>query len=211
MSKLHFIVAGMAAGAISAYSFALIHALLISDIWFSLPLLLAAGAICGLCLGWTYGLLFEAPSIRTWMQFNALYVGMFVLLGVASVLIFEPVTTLAAVMAVNEPPGDLFNQAMPLTILSTLLMAAIIGKLYARKWVHYAATLLTCAVLVALLGLNVSVIGLIAIPRSASYLILELAGLILSLNLVFAVVFALLEWKTFFGSISRVHLPAEKH
>ena len=182
MSVLRSMRTGMVAGAISAFSFALIHALLISNIWFSLPALLVAGAICGLCLGWTYGLLFEAPSVHTWLQYNALYVGMFIVIGCLSVLIFQPVTTLAAVMASDAPPGDLFRQAMPITIVSTFIMAAIIGRLYARTWIHYAAILLTCAVLVLLLGLNVSVIGLIAIPRSSLYLILELAGLILALN-----------------------------
>jgi hypothetical protein len=136
---------------------------------------------------------------------------MFVLLGCASVLLFQPVTTLAAVMAVPEPPGELFQQAMPLTILSTILMAAVIAKLFARIWLHVAAILLTCAVLVSLLGLNVSVIGLIDIPRSASYLILELAGLILSLNGVFVAIFAVLEWKTFIGRAARLRLPALKN
>jgi hypothetical protein len=74
-------LSGTVAGAISAFSFALIHDLLISDIWFSLPALLAAGAICGFCLGWTYGLLFKAPSIHSWLQYNALYVGMLALIG----------------------------------------------------------------------------------------------------------------------------------
>lgn len=201
---------GIVAGAISAYSFALIHGTLISDIWFSLPILLLAGAICGLCLGWTYGLLFEAPSIRAWLQLNALYVGMFVLIGVVSVIVFEPVTTIASLMVLDGPPTYLFRQAMPMTIASTIVMAAIIGRLYARTWVHYAAILLTCAVLVSLLGLNVSVIGLISIPRSGIYLIFELVGLILALDMVFAVVFAALQWKSFFSGTFRFNLHAEK-
>jgi hypothetical protein len=210
MRILHFSIAGALAGAISAYSFALIHGFFISDIWFSLPVLLVAGAICGLCLGWTYGLLFEAPSLHTWLQYNALYVGMFVLLGCVSVLVYEPVTTLAAVMASNSPPGYLFKQALPVTIVSTILMAAIIGRLYARSLAQNAAVLLTCAVLVLLLGLNVSVIGLISIPRSSTYLIGELAGLILALNVVFAVVFVALEWKTFFGDAKHLLLLVGK-
>ena len=207
MSNVRCICTGTVAGAISAYSFALIHGALISDIWFSLPILLVAGAICGLCLGLTYGLLFKETSICGWIQYNALYVGMFVLIGVVSVVVFEPVTTLAAVMASDTPPDYLFKLAMPLTIVSTIIMAAIIGRLYARTWVHYAAILLTCVVLVSLLGLNVSVIGLISIPRSSVYLIVELVGLILALNLVFAVVFIGLNWKVFFKGVNRLRLP----
>ena len=151
MSIFRFVITGILAGAISAYCFALIHGFFISNIWFSLPVLLVAGAICGLCLGWTYRLLFEAPSIHTWLQYNALYVGMFVLIGCLSVLVYQPVTTLAAVMASDAPPDYLFKQAMPVTIVSTIIMAAIIGRLYARTLAHYAAVLLTSAVLVILL------------------------------------------------------------
>ena len=210
MSIFRFVITGILAGAISAYCFALIHGFFISNIWFSLPVLLVAGAICGLCLGWTYGLLFEAPSIHTWLQYNALYVGMFILIGCVSVLVYEPVTTLAAVMASNSPPDYLFKMALPVTIVSTILMAAIIGRLYAQSLAHYAAVLLTCAVLVILLGLNVSVIGLISIPHSSVYLIGELAGLILALNLVFAIVFVGLEWKYFHSGVNHHHLSARK-
>lgn len=211
MGVLHSILSGIVAGAVSAFGFALIHAIFISDIWFSLPILLAAGAICGFCLGWTYGLLFKAPSIHSWLTYNALYVGMFVLIGCMSILIFKPVTTLAIVMASDGPPNFLFAQEMPVIIASTIAMTAIISKLYARTWAHIGAILLTCTVLVILLGLNVSAIGLIAIPRSSLYLVIELAGLILSLNAVFAAVFAGLEWKVFFSGNYRPRLLTGKH
>jgi hypothetical protein len=201
----------MIAGAVSAYSFALIHGAFISDIWFSLPALLIAGAICGLCLGWTYGLLFKKPSLSTWLQFNALFVGMFVLIGFISVLVFEPVTTLAAVMASDALPDDLILKGLPVTILSPIVMTVVIGRFFARTWTHYAAILLTCAVLVLLLGLNVAAIGLISIPRSSVYLVAELAGLILSLNVVFTVVFTVLTLNSFFGVIHRLRLPIGKH
>jgi hypothetical protein len=197
LNSIRFLRSGLFAGAISAFSFAIIHDLFISNIWDSLPVMLVAGALCGLCLGWTYGLLFEAPSIPSWLQYNALYVGMFVLIGGVSVLVFEPVTTISVLIASNSPPDHLFKQAMPMTIISTILMAAIIIRLYARTLAHYVSILLTCTVLVVLLGLNVSVIGLVDVPRSSIYLIVELFGLILALNAVFAVVFAGLEWKSF--------------
>jgi hypothetical protein len=210
MSIFRFMRSGALAGAASAFSFALIHDIFISDIWFSLPVMLAAGAACGLCLGWTYGLLFQAASIRTWLVYNALYVGMFALIGAVSVLVYEPVTTIGALMVLNGPPDDLIRQAMPVTIVSTILMVAVIGRLYARTWAQYAAILLTSALLVLLLGLNVSVIGLISIPRSSLYLIGELLGLILALNLVFAAGFAGLEWRSFFSTSKRLPLPIGK-
>jgi hypothetical protein len=48
-------------------------------------------------------------------------------------------------------------------------------------------------VLVLSLGLNVSAIGLVDIPRGSLYLIMELFGLIVALNGVYAVVFVALE------------------
>jgi hypothetical protein len=197
MNSLRFLRSGLIAGAISAFSFTIIHDLFISNIWHSLPVMLMAGAICGLCLGWTYGLLFKAPSLKSWLKYNALYVSMFALIGGVSVLVFEPVATIPALVAANSPPDDLIKQAMPMTIISTLLMAAVLIKLYARTWLHYGSILLTCCVLVLLLGLNVSVIGLVEFPRSSIFLIVEMFGLIIALNAVFAVVLAGLEWKNF--------------
>jgi hypothetical protein len=121
---------------------------------------------------------------------------MFVLLGIASVMLYQPVTTLAAVVAANEPPGELFAQAMPMTVLFTMGASALVGRLCGRSWVHYGAILLTCTVLVLLLGLNVSAIGLVDVPSDSLYLVAELFGLILALNVVYAALFMALERKS---------------
>ncbi len=190
---------GAIAGAASTVVFAAVHALFISDIWWSLLLMMAAGGVCGLCLGWSYRLLFDPPEASSWLRYNMLYVAMFALLGLLSVLLYEPVTTLAAVVAANEPPSDLFGQAMPMTVLFTLASAILLGKLYGRRWSHYGAILLTCIILVLLLGLNVSAIGLVDVPRDSLYLIFELFGLIFVLNAVYAVLFIALERKSLLG------------
>jgi hypothetical protein len=203
MVRYPFILAGIIAGAVSAYCFALIHRALISDIGFSLLALLVAGAICGLCIGWTYGILFQQPSVATWLKYNALYDGMFLLLGGASVLLLDPVITLADLMTYDGLPEFLIRLELPVVIVSTLLMTAVIGRLYARTWQHYGGIFITCAVLVLLLGLNVSAMGLIEIPRNSLYLVLEVAGLILVLNLVFVVVFMGLSWNYFFKGAYR--------
>ena len=184
---------GAAAGAVSAFVFAIIHDLFISDIWFSLIALVAAGAVCGLCLGWSYALLVAAPSLGGWLGYNLLYLAMFLLLGAASVLVYEPVTTLSAVIAANAPPDELIRQAMPMTAAFTLGTALLVSLLYPKSWRRLGAILLTCTVLVLLLGLNVSAIGLVDMPRSSLYLILELFGLIVALIGVYAVVFVALE------------------
>jgi hypothetical protein len=52
-----------------------------------------------------------------------------------------------------------------------------------------------------LLGLNVSVIGLVSIPRSSVSIIAELFGLIVALNIVYVLVFIGLERKTLHRSL----------
>lgn len=124
-----------------------------------------------------------------------LYVFMFALLGAASVFVYEPVTTIAALIEANEPPNQLFGQALPMTIVFTLGTSILVSLLYGRRWKHFGAILMTCSVLVMLLGLNVSVIGLVFIPSGSIYLVAELFGLILAINLVYVAVFFVLELK----------------
>lgn len=181
------------AGAVSALAFTVIHDIFISDIWFSLVPMLAAGALCGLCIGWSYALLVRELSAGSWLRYNLLYVAMFALLGALSVLAFEPVTTMAAVVSANGPPDALIGQALPLTAAFTLGMAILVTLLYRAGWKRFGAVLLTCVTLVLLLGLNVSVIGLVDIPRGSLYLVAEMFGLIVVLNAVYVVVFLALQ------------------
>lgn len=184
---------GAIAGAASALAFAAIHHLLISDIWFSLLAMMVAGAACGLVLAWSYALLIEVPSTSRWLRYNATYVALFLLLGAASVIAFEPETTIAALVEANEPPGELIGQALPMTGLFTFGAAGLVTWLFGRNWRQLGPVLLTCAVLVLLLGLNVSVIGLVEVPRSSLYLIVELYGLIVALDVAYVGVFVVLE------------------
>ncbi len=188
-----FMRTGAVAGAGSSVAFALVHALFISQIWFSLPMLLAAGGVCGFCLGWTFGLLFEQPSLGSWFRYNALFVGLLALIAVVSELVYEPVITLAEVLA--GPPGHLYLRALPVTILTTLAISAIVYKLYGRTTVQFAAILITSSVLVLFLGLNVSLMGLVSVPTESLYLVAENFGLILALGFIYFVVFAGLEWR----------------
>ena len=193
VSPSRFAISGAIAGATSAFIFTVIHYILISDIWFSLAIMLVAGAVCGACLSWSYSLTVDAPSLRSWGAYNLIYDAMFVVLGVVSVLIFEPATTMAALIAVNGPPDELIRQAMPVTAVFTLMMAVCLSLIYGFKWSRFGVVLLTSIVLVLLLGLNVSVIGLVSIPRGSWYLVLEMFALILALNAMYAIVFVGLE------------------
>ena len=102
---------GAISGIISTFIFTIIHDIFISDIWYSFFIMAIAGIICGVCISISYGLLFKKPSIGSWFRYNLIFIAMFLLLGVASVLIFEPITTVAALMQANDRPDELINQA----------------------------------------------------------------------------------------------------
>lgn len=174
------------AGALAALAFAAVHALWITDIWFSLVAMMIAGAVCGATIAWSYARLFE-PSIRTWLGYNAAYVIALAVLGLVSVAVFEPRTTMAELLTLDGPPVDLIGDAFPLTILFTLGTALVLGVLFGRTPAAFGTILVTTSVLVVLLGLDVSVIGLIRIPTESLYLVVELAALIVVLAGSFAV------------------------
>ncbi|HEY4753302.1 MAG TPA: hypothetical protein VIH37_08460, partial [Candidatus Limnocylindrales bacterium] len=181
---------------LAALAFAAVHALWITDIWFSLVAMMVAGAVCGATIAWSYGRLFE-PSIRTWLGYNAGYVVALAVLGLVSVAVFEPRTTMAEVLTLDGPPLDLIGDALPLTIAFTLGTAVVLSALFGRTPGAFGAILATCAVLVVLLGLDVSVIGMIRIPTDSLYLVVELAALIVVLAGSFAAAVIALAWSQF--------------
>jgi hypothetical protein len=191
------LASGAAAGAASAFAFTALHHLLISNIWFALIPMLVAGAVSGLSLAWTYGLLFESRTAAGWWLYNALWVLLLALLGVASLVVFEPVTTMAAVMALNGPPDELIRQAMPLSVGFTLGWAALLSALWGRTPLKAFSILVTTAILVFLLGLNVSTLGLVELAGGGLWLVAEMLGLIMTLLFGFAGIFLLLERRRF--------------
>lgn len=194
-----FLISGALAGAISTLVFTIIHDLFISDIWSMLVVMLPAGALCGAAIGGSYVYLVWQPTWSGWLGYNGLYLGMFAILGVLSELFFEPVMSMAALVAANAPPDDLIIQALPFTAIFTLLMAVAITALYGWDGRRFGVVLLTGTILVLLLGLNISVIGLVSIPRGSLYLVAEMFALVVLLNVVFVVVFVLLERNSLLG------------
>ena len=185
---------GGIAGALSALIFAVVHGFMISDIWFSLPMLLLAGALCGTCLGTTYSMLCNSPSLRSWAGYNAIYVAFFLAIAVVSELVYEPIITLGELMA-HGPPSYLWGKTIPLVGICTLFISSLLFFIFGRTWFHFLALLATSAVLVLLLGLNISLLGLVYLPVQSFYLVAEAFGLILTLNLVYAIGFVCLERK----------------
>jgi hypothetical protein len=198
LSGRRVLLSGAAAGAASAFAFTALHHLLISDIWFSLIPMLVAGAVSGLCLAWTYRVLFDPPSASGWWLYNGLWVALLVLLGLASFLVYEPVTTMTAIMATGgAPPDDLLWQAAPLTVGFILATTASLSLIWGRSPLKVVSILVTTTIIVALLGINVSALGLVELDGSAVFLLAEMVALIMALVFGFAGIFLLLERRSF--------------
>ena len=186
---------GAIAGVASALVFTIIHGFMISQIWFMMVPMLVAGAICGLCLSWSYKMLVETPSVSGWLRYNLLYLLLLFGLGPISLGLYEPMMTIPELLASpNGMPDELVQAVLPFTAVYTLLMALFITWLYGRRWSRLLIVLPTCAILMLLLGLNIAPMGLVYLTTGWVFMLLELLLLILSLNLVFAVIFLLLVW-----------------
>lgn len=181
---------GAVAGGISVLVFTIIHNLFISHIWDSLPFMLVVGALCGASLGWSYALVAKAPSPGGWVRYNACYVVALVLLGLISLLAFEPVTTVSALLQSQAPPIALFRRTLPLMVATTVATAVTLSLLYRPDWRGWLVLLLTSTLMVFLLGLNVSILGLVEISSTTLRLLAAMLGLILTLAAVNVVVFA---------------------
>ena len=183
-----FIASGALAGAVSTLGFTAFHQLLINPIWFALPAMLVAGTLCGACLTWSYSLAVSEPTLGTWVRYNLLYLAMFVALGLTSLIAFEPVTTIAVLLQSKEPPRALIGRALPVSALFTLGTAALLSVVYRPGWRGAAVLLLTTGVLVLLLGLNISILGLVGVPRAALGVLVEVLALLMALAGIYVAV-----------------------
>ena len=150
--------------------------------------MLLAGALCGACLTWSYALAISEPTVGTWARYNLFYLAMFVALGLTSLIAFEPVTTIAVLLQSKEPPRALVGRALPVSGLFTLGTAALLSVVYRPGWRGAAVLLLTTGVLVLLLGLNISILGLVGVPRAALGVLAEVLALLIALAGIYVAV-----------------------
>ena len=182
-----FSASGAFSGALSALVFCVVHQLLISPIWFALVAMLVAGAVSGSSIAWSYVLIARKPTVGSWIRYNFLYVVILLVLGAVSLIMFEPVTTIATLLKSNEPPRALIGQALPITALFTIGSAGLLTVLYRPGLVGRLAILMATLVIVLFLGLNISILGLVFVPKSSLYVVGEVVALIVALALVYSV------------------------
>jgi hypothetical protein len=172
------LVSGAVAGMATTLVFTVVHQIVISDIWFSVLPMLGVGALCGMALAWSYDVVFDRPTARTWILYNTAYLAALILLGVLSVWVFEPVTTAAALMAAGgPPPPELFDRGLPFTAVYTVAAAGVISLLWARTWPKTGAVLLATAAILFLFGLNISILGLVEMSGEGYRALAEFFGL----------------------------------
>jgi hypothetical protein len=109
-------------------------------------------------------------------------------LGVVSVAVFDPATTIAALLQTNEPPQELIGRALPMTGAFMVATAVVLSVLYRVSWYGALSLLVTSATLVLLLGLNISILGLVAVPSGEVRVLAETFGLLASLAVVYVAV-----------------------
>ncbi|MDJ0665590.1 MAG: hypothetical protein QNJ75_13645 [Acidimicrobiia bacterium] len=183
---------GAAAGAMATVVFTVVHHLTISNIWAPLPIMLGAGGLCGWSLAWSYERLFDGYSLRTWLGYNAAHLAVFAALGVASIVVFESVTTVAAVMARGGPVDDLIARALPMTVTFIVLATVAMGIALGRGWRDYLRLAATIGLLMLFLGSNISVLGLVDFGGAPLGPLVTFLALTFLLAAVYAVAFSVL-------------------
>ena len=189
-----FCATGAAAGVFSALVFSVIHYFLISPIWFALIANLVAGGVSGACIAWSYSLAVPGMRTRSWASYNAAFVLILVALAVTSVILFDPVTTIPELLQSKEPPRALIGRALPVTGIFTLASAVLLSLRYRAGWIATGAIVVTAFVIVFFLGLNISILGLVKVPRGSFFLLLEVFALIIALAVVYSWTVALI-WR----------------
>ncbi|MGI9529823.1 MAG: hypothetical protein ACR2NG_08930, partial [Acidimicrobiia bacterium] len=152
---------GATAGAIATTLFMIVHAYMILPIWDMTMPMLIAGAICGVCIAWSYVRAVDDSTASKWFAFNGAYILTLVALGIVSLLGFEPTWTFAELNTDDPPLGELFAEATPLMVGFAVIGAVPIWLSFTRKSSALPPILVTEAVLVLLIGHNVAIIGLV--------------------------------------------------
>jgi hypothetical protein len=76
-----------------------------------------------------------------------------------------------------------------------------VSRLWGRSVFDYVSGLLACTTVVALLGINLSILGLVRFTSGSLPLLGMTYGLVVVLNVVFAAVFLALERRAIFGTV----------
>lgn len=169
----------------------MIHMWMIVELWsFFLPMLIA-GIVCGIAIAVAFAVVSPGSGRRRWLAFNAVFFLLLFLLGVLSVIVFEPKTSLPALMAGIGPPPELIQWTLPLLLPFTVGSAVVLGASFGSRWWHALALLPASALVMLLLGVNIAAFGLVELSSSALASMARVMVLALVLVFSYAVTTAL--------------------
>ena len=179
------LAAGAVAGVVSVVVFTVLHQIFINAIWWMFPIMAIAGACCGLCLAWCYATLVPEPSWRSWWGYISLFMAMFGLLAASSAIIYEPIISMAEI--VNSSGGNPIpmSETLPLMIVFTLGWAGLLTAVYKGGLRGFGTASATIAVLMLLLGFNLSTVGLVDVPSEGWILLAEFFGYVAALSVTY--------------------------
>lgn len=174
--------AGAAAGVVATTVFTIAHHLFINPIWWAFPFMAVAGSLCGAVLAWCYTRLAQG---RSWAVFVGMFTLMFGVLALASSIVYEPIITMAELIESTGGNPIPIGESMGLIVVFTFSWAGFLSVFYRRGWRGFAAALAATAILMLILGVNVSTMGLVDIPTTGWVLVLEFFGYLVALGLSF--------------------------
>jgi len=193
---------GAATGLIVVLGFTVVHDLFISDIWFNIGPMLFAGALCGLCVAWSYRIGVADHSTSAWFRYAGLYAAEMVVLGAASLIVLRPQFTMAELMVADDAFERLLPPSMPLMIGAMVVGTVLIWLQCDRRRAALVPIAVTQVLLVFLLGHQFAFLGLVESSTELLLVFGEFALLIFGL----AVVFCLgVMWSTM--AIERLRTP----
>lgn len=179
------LAAGAVAGVVAVLVFTVLHQIFINPIWWMFPIMAIAGAGCGFCLAWSYAKLVPNPSWRTWWGYIGMVNVMFGLLALASALIYDPIITMAEMVESSGGNPIPMSETLPLMIVFTLGWAGLLTLMYKGGWHEFGAASATIAVLMLLLGFNLSTVGLVDVPTEGWILLAEFFGYVTALSVTY--------------------------
>jgi hypothetical protein len=152
---------GAVVGALVVLGFVLAHNAFISDIWFNAAPMIFAGAVCGLCVVWSYRSGIADHSSAAWLTFVGLFVVEMAVLGATSLLLLSPRWSMGELMVADDAFERLMPPSVPLMIGAMVLGTVLMWLYCDRRWAALGPLAVTQVLLVFLLGHQFAFLGLV--------------------------------------------------
>lgn len=172
----HAWVGGLS-GVLVVVAFAVVHDVLIVDIWFNIGPMVFSGALCGASLVWSYNATVSEHSERAWFGYVTVCGALLVALGAASLLGMEQRFTMAEMIDDPDAFGRLLPPALPWIGGAAVLNAAVLWVWHGRKPNAVVPLLGSQVLLVFLVGHQFAMLGLVEMSSQVLVTFAEFIGL----------------------------------